>query len=142
MRRKLGGALDFLWKALCNPSSDCITNLDKNYEIGYVQELKYDVCTAACIYQAILPEHPDYAKTLKRLGWLGHYHEANSKGSLDLLKKSIEKNNVDPETWFFLGRVYWDLDKFDLSLDSYRNSLYLDCHAANTWHYIDKCHHS
>jgi glucose repression mediator protein len=59
-------------------------------------------------YEKVLQHNANHAKVLQQLGWLYHQNTPfnNQDIAISYLRRSIDADSSDGQTWYLLGRCY------------------------------------
>ncbi|KAG5513919.1 hypothetical protein PMAC_000541 [Pneumocystis sp. 'macacae'] len=113
-----------------------LTETDIWFQIGHVYEQQKEYKLAKDVYEHILSENSDHAKVLQQLGWL--YHQPNTSFTnqdlaIQYLTKSLELDNRDVQSWYFLGRCYMVQQKYNKAYEAYQQAVYRDGRNPIFW---------
>ena len=132
-QKKYDVAIDCFKYILVDPPAP-FTEADLWFQIGHVEEFKMDFQGAIKCYDLCLSIDPNHAKVLQQLGYLYQLDGClDLSKSLDLLKKSIDLDINDSQTWYLLGRCYFKMEKYVKAYDSYQQAVYRDGRNYTFW---------
>lgn len=80
---------------------------------------------AEAVLREAYANNPGSFRIMTSLG-IALIDEGRHDEAIDLLKKSLELIDFDPETWNYLGVAYWNKGLFDQALEAYGRALNLD----------------
>lgn len=100
----------------------------------FEQKKEFDEAKAA--YERVLKENPNHAKVLQQLGWLFHQETSgftDQDTAITYLKRSLELEMSDAQTWYLLGRSYMVQQKYVKAYDAYQQAVYRDGRNPTFW---------
>jgi len=131
---KYDNSLKCFGHILKNPPKP-LTKGDIWFQIGHVYELKKDFLQAKSSYEKVLQHNDSHAKVLQQLGWLYHQNTSfkNQDMAVSYLKKSVETDSRDGQTWYLLGRCYMAQTKYRMAYDAYQQAVFRDGRNPTFW---------
>ena len=147
---KLQLALECFQYILNNPPHP-LTQPDVWFQIGSVLEQQKDWVGAKDAYEKVLQVNPQHAKVLQQLGCL--YSQAESSPStpsqngsgaaqpfqqdlniaLKYLMQSLEIDNSDAHSWYYLGRVHMIRGDFNAAYEAFQQAVNRDLRNPTFW---------
>ncbi|KAJ3311826.1 hypothetical protein HDV04_003566 [Boothiomyces sp. JEL0838] len=118
----------------CPPSP--LTELDIWFQIGHLYEQQKEYGKAREAYERVLAESPKHAKVLQQLGWLYHISNSgftNQDAAISHLTRSIESDQTDAQSFYFLGRCYMAQQKYNDAYNAYQQAVYRDGRNPTFW---------
>ena len=147
---KLQPALECFQYILNNPPHP-LTQPDVWFQIGSVYEQQKDWNGAKDAYEKVLQINPHHAKVLQQLGCLYSQAESNpptpANGAaqphkpfqqdltiaLKYLKQSLEVDQSDAHSWYYLGRVEMIRGDFTAAYEAFQQAVNRDARNPTFW---------
>lgn len=131
---KYEAALECFGHILHNPPAP-LTEADIWFQVGHVYELKKSFVPAKKSYERVLQTNPSHPKVLQQLGWLYHQNTQFSDQAMAIhfLRKSIESDASDGQTWYLLGRCFMAQQKYRMAYDAYQQAVFRDGKNPTFW---------
>lgn len=147
---KLQSALECFQYILSNPPHP-LTQPDVWFQIGSVLEQQKDWNGAKDAYEKVLQVNPQHAKVLQQLGCL--YSQADSSANnngnntsnnssnfqqdlniaLNYLSQSLEIDQSDAHSWYYLGRVHMIRGDFNAAYEAFQQAVNRDSRNPTFW---------
>ncbi len=135
LQGKLQKALECFNYILSMPPAP-LSQSDVWFQIGSVLEQSRDFPGAKDAYERVLQTNPNHAKVLQQLGCLYSQPEApfhDDAVALRLLHQSIELNQADAHSWYYLGRVYMSKQDYPNAYESFQHAVNIDSRNPTFW---------
>jgi glucose repression mediator protein len=110
--------------------------MDIWFQIGHVYEQQKEFGPARLAYERVLAQNPNHAKVLQQLGWLYHQQNPgfqNQDEAIAFLKRSLEADPQDAQSWYLLGRCNMAQQKYNEAYDAYQQAVYRDSNNPTFW---------
>ncbi len=135
LQGKLQKALECFNYILSMPPAP-LSQSDVWFQIGSVLEQSRDYPGAKDAYERVLQTNPNHAKVLQQLGCLYSQPEASFHDddvALRLLHQSIELNQADAHSWYYMGRVYMAKQDYPNAYESFQHAVNIDSRNPTFW---------
>ncbi|XP_067948145.1 histone demethylase UTY-like [Watersipora subatra] len=130
-------------QVLNDSNSSAFLKAEVRFHGAHMYELEGDLKKARSLYEQLLQganiPNQVRANAYKQLGWMYHMDESmgdlphRQTAAIEHLKKSLEADNSNGESWYYLGRCYSTLGKVHDAFVSYRQSIDKSEASADTW---------
>ncbi|WEJ94790.1 glucose repression mediator protein [Yamadazyma tenuis] len=137
---KLQNALECFQYILANPPHP-LTQPDVWFQIGSVLEQQKDWNGAKDAYERVLAVNPQHAKVLQQLGCLYSQADAGEDAAfqqdltvaLKYLTQSLEIDQADAHSWYYLGRVHMIRGDFNAAYEAFQQAVNRDSRNPTFW---------
>ncbi|KAI8069370.1 hypothetical protein BC940DRAFT_297568 [Gongronella butleri] len=113
-----------------------LKKVDILFQQGHVYEQRKEYGKAKELYERVLEVSADDAKVLQQIGWLFYQPNTNftsATTAIDYFMRSLQADDKDPHTWYFLGRCYMIEKDYAKAYESYQKAVYLDANNPIFW---------